>query len=396
MNILFTYITPFHPNKGGIGRVTHELTLELLKRSYKVYYLIYKCGITVQHEYDYPAPLTYLPSSDCLSKENIEAYHSYLQENKIDVIINQSGNFSDSQLWLNTGDPTIKVISVIHTPPWVSYKYLWHEIYPLRNNSLIEKFKRIARVILYPKIKYRFRYERIEHYQKMLPLTDYVCTLSSKFFSDISEICPGYESKYRAIPNPNSYRASDIEPQRTQKKNQLLWVGLFCSEKNPILAVKIWRHLYHDYPNWEFVIVGYNKDGYWRECMESLAKDIPNIRFVGYQDPLTYQLESRIACLTSTYEGWGMVLTEAMQCGAVPIAFNSFASVSDIIEDGHNGLLIKPFSVRQYVKGLKRLMDSPELLNQMAKNAKHDIEKYAVEKVVDQWENLFHECSKKR
>lgn len=57
--------------------------------------------------------------------------------------------------------------------------------------------------------------------------------------------------------------------------------------------------------------------------MESLAKGIPNIRFVGYQDPLSYQLESRILCLTSIYEGWGMVLTEAMQCGAVPIAFNS-------------------------------------------------------------------------
>lgn len=393
MNILFTYITPFHPNKGGIGRVTHELTLELLKRGYKVYYLIYKCGITVQHEYDYPAPLTYLPSSDCLSKENIEAYHNYLQENQIDIVINQSGNFSDSQLWVNTGNPNIKVISVIHTTPWVSYKHLWREIYPLRNNLLIEKLKRLARITLYPRIKYRFKKERIEHYRTLLPLTDYICTLSSKFFPDISEICPGYESKYRAIPNPNSYRASDIESQRPPKKNQLLWVGLFCSEKNPTLAVKIWRHLYRNYPNWEFVVVGYNKNGYWRERMESLAKGIPNILFVGYQDPLTYQLESHIACLTSTYEGWGMVLTEAMQCGAVPIAFNSFASVTDIIEDGRNGLLIKPFSVRQYVKGLRRLMDSPDLLNQMAKNARHDIEKYAVEKVVDQWEALFRECS---
>lgn len=396
MNILFAYITPFHPNKGGIGRVTHQLTLELLKRGYKVYYLIYKCGVTVQHEYDYPAPLTYLPSSDCLSKENIEAYHHYLQENKIDIVINQSGNFSDSRLWVNTGDSNIKVISVIHTTPWVSYKHLWREIYPLRNDSLIEKCKRIARILLYPKIKYYFRKDRVDHYRQMLPATDFVCALSKKYFADISEICPGYESKYRAIPNPNSYSREVIERTSVPKKKQLLWVGLFCGEKNPTLAVKIWRRLYRNYPDWEFVIVGYNKYGCWRERMESLAKGIPNIRFTGYQDPLPYQQESRIACLTSTYEGWGMVLTEAMQCGAVPIAFNSFASVTDIIEDGRNGLLIKPFSVRQYVKGLKRLMDSPDLLNQMSKNAKHDIEKYAVEKVVDQWENLFHECSKKR
>ena len=61
-NILFTYITPFHPERGGIGRVTHALTLELLKRGYNVFYLIYDCPITIRHEYDYPAPLEYFPS----------------------------------------------------------------------------------------------------------------------------------------------------------------------------------------------------------------------------------------------------------------------------------------------------------------------------------------------
>lgn len=394
MNILFAYITPFHPEKGGIGRVTHTLTLELQRRGYNVFYLIYPSAITVRHEYDYPAPLEYLPSGDLLSKENIAYYESYLKKNKIDIVINQSGNFSDSRLWLKAKNWDIPVISVLHANPWIAYKYLWRDLLLLRSDSFLEKIKRIARIILYPKIKYQYKRHRIKQYKFILPASDYVCALSEKFFPEISEICPGYESKYRAIPNPNSYRASDIEPQKVQKKNQLLWVGLFSSQKDPSCAVKIWKQLYMDYPDWEFVIVGYNKNGYWREHMESLAKGIPNIRFVGYQNPLSYQLESRIFCLTSIYEGWGMVLTEAMQCGTVPIAFNSFAAVTDIIEDGRNGLLIKPFSVRQYVKGLKRLMDSPDLLNQMATNAKQDIKKYSVEKVVDKWEALFRECSR--
>lgn len=126
--------------------------------------------------------------------------------------------------------------------------------------------------------------------------------------------------------------------------------------------------------------------------MESLAKGISNIRFVGYQDPLSYQLESSIFCLTSSYEGWGMVLTEAMQCGAVPVAFNSFASVTDIIDDGRNGVLIKPFSIKQYEKALRQLMDNPDLLNRMSKYAQQDIKRYSVENVVDQWEALFKEC----
>lgn len=393
-NILFTYITPFHPNKGGIGRVTHELTCELIKRGYNVFYLIYKCAITVRHEYDYPAPLTYLPSEGCLSEENIEAYHNYLEEHKIDIVINQSGNFIDSQLWTNTGNLPVKVISVLHSSPWVAYKHLWHEIIHLRNDSNIEKFKRIARILLFPKIKYQFRKSRINQFKMMLPATDLVCALSEKYFHEISEIYSGYEYKYRAIPNPNSYNTGYIKSllKETKKKKQILWVGLFSVEKNPFLAIKIWKRLYKDYPDWEFIIVGYNKNGHWLERMKLLSKGIPNIRFEGYQDPLSYQLESSIFCLTSSYEGWPMVLIEAIQCGNVPIAFNSFASVTDIIDNGRNGILVKPFSLIEYEKELRRLMDNPDLLRRMSECAIKDIKKYSVENVVDKWEELFKEC----
>lgn len=391
-NIVFTYITPFHPNKGGIGRVTHSLTLELQRRGYNVFYLIYPCGITVKYEYDYPAPLSYLPSSDLLSEENITFYRDYIKTNQIDIVINQSGNFDDSRLWLKAKDWRAKVISVLHANPWVAYEHLWQEIYPLKNNSNIEKLKRIARIILYPRIKYRFWKSRKKQFRMLLPQTDIVCALSKKFFRELDDICPGYETKYRAIPNPNSYSLDEISSyHHIIKKKQILWVGLFSEQKNPILAVKIWKRLYRDYPDWEFVIVGYNKNGHWQERMESLSKDISNIRFVGYQDPLPYQLESSIFCLTSSYEGWGMVLTEAMQCGAVPVAFNSFASVTDIIDDGRNGILIKPFSIKEYENKLRQLMDNPEMLSQMSKNAQQDIEKYSVENVVDQWEELFKE-----
>lgn len=390
-NILFAYITPFHPEKGGIGRVTHTLTLELKRRGYKVFYLIYPCGITIRHEYAYPAPLEYLPSSDLLSSENITYYQDYLKRNQIDIVINQSGNFSDSRLWLKAKDWNIKVISVLHSTPWVSYKHLWRELYPLRNNSSIEKLKRIARIILYPKIKYRIKNSRIDHFRQLLPETDYVCTLSEKYFSELNEIYPGFERKYRAIANPNSYNTQETNTHLKKKKKQILWVGLFSVEKNPTLAINIWKKIYRDYPEWEFVIVGYNKNGHWLERMKSLSKGIPNIRFEGFQAPLPYQLESSIFCLTSSYEGWPMVLTEAMQCGTVPIAFNSFASVTDIIDNGRNGILIKPFSVKEYIKELRRLMDYPTLLQQMSEYAQQDIEKYSVENVVDKWEKLFKE-----
>lgn len=388
-NICFAYITPFHPERGGIGRVTHTLTMELQRRGYNVFYLIYPCAITIRHEYDYPAPLEYLPSSDCLSQENIDYYFDYLKRNKIDVVINQSGNFSDSALWLKARERGVKVVSVLHSAPWVSYKHLWHsDILPLKNDSIIEKFKRIARICLYPKIKRRVRNSRIRQFQTLLPQTNVVTMLSKGFYQELSSICYGYEEKYEAIPNPNTYDCVQLDDGEVAKKQQLLFVGLFGPPKNDPMLVKLWSDICRDYSDWELVMVG---DGHPDRVkrLKHLSKDISNIRFTGFQDPLPYYKTASIFCMMSIYEGWGMVLTEAMQCGTVPIAFNSFASASDIIDDGRTGMLVAPFDIKEYKRKLCRLMDDENLRQQMSINARESVKRFDVGNVVDQWEQLF-------
>lgn len=389
-NILFTYITPFHPERGGIGRVTDSLTREFLRRGHKVYYLIYDSAITIRHEYDYPAPLTYLPSRELLSEENVIFYQHFLKEHAIDIVINQSGNFSDSELYLQTGNPSIKVISVLHSTPWISYKHLWNTIIPLRNNTLVEKIKRIARVLLYPHIKRKYRTRRKQQFCMLLPRTDKVCMLSPKFYDELSEICPGYEQKYCAIPNPNSYTEEQVaNTDISTKKKQLLFIGLFSAPKAVDRLINIWGHLYQQHSDWNLVIVG---DGPKPivDHLYAMATTMRNIEFVGFQSPLPYLKESSIFCLTSNYEGWGMVLTEAMQCSTVPIAFNSFASATDIISHKRNGILVHPFNLDNYVKELSMLMSNMETRQEMAQNASLDVKKFSVQNIVDQWENLFN------
>ena len=387
-NVCFAYITPFHPERGGIGRVTHSLTLEFQRRGYNVFYLIYPCAITIRHEYDYPAPLEYLPSTNCLSQENINYYLEYLTRNKIDVVINQSGNFSDSALWLKASELGIKVISVLHSTPWISYKHIWYsDIIPLKNDSFIEKLKRIARICLYPKIKKRVHDSRVQHFKQLLPKTDIVCPLSTKFYEELNEIYPGYPDKYYAIPNPNSYDESQINlPLKKQK--QILFVGLFGSPKNEFELVKIWRAIYNDYPDWELVMVGDGNRSRVKR-LKNLAAGIKNIRFTGFQNPLPYQETASILCVTSIYEGWPMVLTEAMQCGVVPVVYNSFASASEIVEDGVNGMLVTPFSRKEYIEKLRKLIEDDDLRHKMSESARISIKRYNVEQIANQWEQLF-------
>ena len=57
-----------------------------------------------------------------------------------------------------------------------------------------------------------------------------------------------------------------------------------------------------------------------------------------------------ILCMTSNYEGFPMVLVEAMQYGCVPFAFDSFPSLYDIINDGINGVIVPAFDEDSYAK----------------------------------------------
>lgn len=101
-----------------------------------------------------------------------------------------------------------------------------------------------------------------------------------------------------------------------------------------------------------------------------------------------YYKESSIFCLTSNHEGWGLVLTEAMQFGCVPIAFDSFESIHEIIEDGKNGFLVKPFDMDKYADKVLRLADNFKVDYVM--NVMNSMERLMPENVVKLWIRLFN------
>ena len=83
-----------------------------------------------------------------------------------------------------------------------------------------------------------------------------------------------------------------------------------------------------------------------------------------------------------------MVLTEAMTFGVVPVAFNSYAAITDIIDDGKNGLLIPPFSHRAFARKLGALMKE-ELRMEMSKNCVQYVKRFDIQNVADEWERTF-------
>ena len=134
------------------------------------------------------------------------------------------------------------------------------------------------------------------------------------------------------------------------------------------------------------VIVG---DGPDRESLIHMAEGISNIEFVGYQDPKPYYEKASIFCMTSLFEGFPMSLTEAMQFGCVPISFDSFSAVYDIIKPRETGELVKSFDKKEYIRKLKHLMDNEPYRMNLSKNAFEYVKRYDISNILFKWIDLF-------
>ena len=71
---------------------------------------------------------------------------------------------------------------------------------------------------------------------------------------------------------------------------------------------------------------------------------------------IPYIDRARILCLTSVIEGLLTVFTEAMSLGVIPIGFDSFNAIYDMIDDGIDGFIIPDNNYEQYAETILRPM----------------------------------------
>lgn len=381
MNIVFAYPTGLNPQKGGVERITDIIAKILLKRGYTIFYLNWK---REQDNYEYPVPVIDLPSSNLEDPNNLEVYNRFLKENRIDVIINQHGLYEGTYFLSQVKVQNVKIISVLHSDPFGYYNHLFADLMTLRDSSIKEKVKRVARFFLYRKVKKIIHRSLVNHYTFIQEHPQYVCLLSESYKERLEEYCDLPDNYFISIPNPNTYENIEIIPQ---KETILLFVGRLDNRSKKLFTlIDIWYRLCKLYPQWKLIIVG---DGPDKDVLINKAKDISNIEFKGYQDPREYYEKASIFCMTSIFEGFPMCLTEAMQFGCVPIAFDSFSAVYDIIKPGETGELVKSFDKKEYVGKLIHLIDDETYRKKLSKNAFQYVKRYDIANILPKWIELI-------
>ena len=221
------------------------------------------------------------------------------------------------------------------------------------------------------------------------------------------------------MPNPLAITPTETVPP---KKNIILAAGRVDNwhVKGFDLLIRAWARVVtssteHQVSKdsissqWRLQIAGVWRGPKTREYLDGIAKEcgvLDQIEYLGFVDDMrSLYKDASIFVLSSRYEGFGLVLIEAMSQGCACVACDYKGRQREIIEelkDGRieelksgsyeeckNGILCSPDDVEALADGIKRMMEDEEYRKDVQRNSVERSKAYSVDQVVQRWENLF-------
>lgn len=376
---------------GGGERVTKDIASYLQSFKFETYV------VTCNKKADVPSDITILelPSHHLNSNKNADAIIQLIYSLSIDVFI--VPGFLLSNLGYIRERTSCKFVYVLHNLPF------WEAIAKLERRKRPQKslLKTLEWIFLgYPKAVWFKRYKKdcIRDYEKVYNIVDAYVVLCEGYKEELIQTLKLPEKhKIHVISNSEER----VESVNLNRKKQVLFVGNMIYENKRVdRLLDIWEMIYKKLPDWELVLVGGGKE---KDFLQQRAtrRHLERVIFAGgTQNVQAYYQNASVLCLTSTFEGWPLCLTEAQANGVVPIAFNCCAGIQEILSpSGTNGILVPPFDKVKFASELYDLLTSPNKIEQMRDNVFLKSQNYAMDIIGPQWstllESLLINCNSK-
>lgn len=386
MNILYIYSSNIIPTHGGVQRVTKDLSDYFRSKAHNCYYL------SSQPNNDSIENQFVLPNTELLNEQNIRYIQSLLKEKTIDVVVNQDGLHKIMTKLVHTSCyGHAKIFTVAHNSLLSSVANFTIVRYPLFERLYFAWLLPLFRTSAVKRVMnamYRNKYK--QHYQDILKYSNQFVLLSNAYKKELAFFLPDFpQDKVCAIYNPCTIVCKDDEI--IEKKKVILYVGRisFAQKRNDLL-LHVWKNIELKHRDWQLKIVGEGED---LPKLKIMAKEmnLTNISFEGFKSPELYYKEASIFCLTSAYEGFPLVLVEAMSYGVVPVAFNSYGAAENVIDNCVNGYLVKPFDEKEYTKIIESLIGDKLQLADMSRQSVLKAKTFSIDNIGSQWLKLYQD-----
>ena len=189
------------------------------------------------------------------------------------------------------------------------------------------------------------------------------------------------------IPDPLPFQ---VEAKSDLHAKRIITIGRYAYQKGYDMLLRSWAEIEKKFPDWQLAIYGMGNQDSLRNQMKDLGIDSARCILNGPVGDVTKEyLNSSVFVLPSRFEGFGLVIIEAMSCGVPVVAFNCPMGPDEIITDGEDGFLVPVGDVCALADKLQTLMPDQELRMKFSETAYRNSARYRIERISNQWIQLF-------
>lgn len=199
----------------------------------------------------------------------------------------------------------------------------------------------------------------------------------------------GEMSNISVIPNA-AMQLGECHSDVSQPR--VIAVGRLDYQKGFDRLIQAWEIVQKDIGcrNWQLDIFG---QGEWRDMLQRMIEKA-GLDQSAHIHPPTSQIgneyaDSSLLVMSSNYEGFPMVMIEAMACGLPVVSFDYKCGPRDIIDNGINGLLVSNGDIEGLTHAMIKIMGDDAYRKFLSANAKRIVETYSEEAVMAKWIALF-------
>lgn len=210
-----------------------------------------------------------------------------------------------------------------------------------------------------------------------------LCEEDKKQYPELKNIC--------VISNPLTFFPDKVSDGNSK---QILAVGRYEPQKGFDLLLQAWQKVHREFPDYTLAIYGAGDHAPYDRIVRELHLE-DSCRLNGPVENITEKyLESCLFVLSSRFEGFGMVITEAMACGVPAVSFSCPCGPRDIIRDGEDGLLVENGNIEELSEKIIYMLQHPNKRKEMGKAARKNVERFRMQSIGKQWIELFNQLDK--